>query len=371
MTTLLRSTCFLSALGLLAACGSSDDVFSNSDPDGGGTDGSSGGTAGGSGGSSGASGAGGGATGGAAGSGVGGAAGAGGSTGGSSGSGAAAGSGGSSGSGAVGGSGGASGSGGSAGTGGASGSGGSAGTGGSGGTGGGSPTCHAGSRPSGVLLHTTLDDAASITTPAAGDGTGSAFTTTPVDDFVPALIGNGIRLDAPNEDVGYRQRVGTTANVNFQTGAIDFCYRPGYAHTDGVDHALFGSTTFGGGNPGGIRIRKAGASNTNHFQVIYTDSTGAFGETGVPPTSFSWTAGQWVRVTVSWDFTVGASERNIRVFFDGVEASVPPATASTGPASMPMPATDEFIVIGSFRQQTWNPDGVIDEFYTYGTPIVP
>ncbi len=352
----LRLSVMITAAGGAAvACGGSSDdgIFSD------GVSGASGNSS--TGGASGATGSGGSATGGSAGSGTGGSGtggtGAGGSAGGGTGGSAGAGTGGSAGAG-TGGSAGA-GTGGSAGA----GAGGAAGSGGAGGA----PTCDAGSRPGGVLLHTTLDSRMAIGSPAAGAGTG-AFVTMPNNDFRPALVGDGIRLDQANEEVTFPQRVGSASNIDFVAGAIDFCYLPDYDHADDVNHALFTNTNF---SAGGIRIRKAGASNNNAFQVILTDTSGGgfAGQTEIPVGNYRLQTGVWTRVTVSWDFTVGMNERNVRVYFDGAEAT--PSTTSNGPLTMPAASTTESIVIGRFAGQTWNPLGVLDEFYVYGRAVVP
>lgn len=248
-----------------------------------------------------------------------------------------------------------------------SGTGGAGGGGGQGGSGGAAPTCESGTARALVLLHTTLDDLASVIQPEVGSGQEASVDTNPPNDFVPAIHGNGIQIDAAGEHVRFRQFGVGGANLNPARGALDFCYLPSYDHTDGVDHALLGAEF----NPGMLRIRKAGTSASNRFEVIAGNGTNAV-VTSVPAASYALVAGTWARITVSWDYTVGDGQPQVHVYIDGVEVVDP--DGPTGPFPMPLVNLADFLYLGAISDGTtppWNASGVIDELVIYGEPIVP
>lgn len=235
------------------------------------------------------------------------------------------------------------------------------------GTGGNSASCAG--NPAGALLFTTLDDAASIASPIAGSGLGAGQVTTPTNDFVAALTGNGIRIDGPNEYVRFQE---TAASPNFShvRGTLDFCYQPTYSPTDGANHHLFGTSGFSAN--GGMRVRKAASNNANRFQVIILDDNSQFagGETAILPGNVPFVPGVWVRVTVSWDLTVASGQQNTRVYFDGIEP--PYDTTATGPASMPPVSASEFVYVGAWDAVDGETaSGVLDELKLYDQPLVP
>lgn len=136
------------------------------------------------------------------------------------------------GSGASGESGGSTGSTGGGGCGGTGGNGGSGASGGNGGGGGSTTACAAGvaaASGTGVLLWTTLDDDSAIAAPVVGFGPGKHNGM-----FEPALSADGLRIDADGEWLELPQTGGTSAmaNVNLNSGSLDFCYRPNADHAD-------------------------------------------------------------------------------------------------------------------------------------------
>jgi parallel beta-helix repeat protein len=150
------------------------------------------------------------------------------------------------------------------------------------------------------LLYTTLDNAASVSSPASGTGTGSSVQTTPANDFVTGKAGNGVRIDASGEYVRFAQTDGSVQNVELDQGTVDLWYQPSYAHTDGLRHSIVGIGTWGSG---GIFLEKNNASNNNNLTVYTFDSSGNFKPTNVPPSSYSWQAGDWVHLRLTWDTT--------------------------------------------------------------------
>ncbi len=222
----------------------------------------------------------------------------------------------------------------------------------------------------GLLLHSTLDDAGAVMNPAVGAGMGQVFTM-PADDFVPGLDGDAVYIDAGAEFIRFPQRANGNDNINFEQGTIDFCYRPDYDHTDGENHALFearGSNMSGGGF---IRVRKAAQNNANSFQVLFLEAgnMATFGELAIDANDYAWTAGEWVRVTVSWDFTVGGNEQNLRAYLDGVELIDP--DPPLGPQNMPSPGNMGNIFVGFFNMNDWPASGAIDDFKLYDSALAP
>lgn len=219
--------------------------------------------------------------------------------------------------------------------------------------------------PSGELLWLTFDDAASITSPLAGNGTGATFTTTPADDFTMGQVCDGIRIDEDGELVQLVQE----NNINWAAGTIDFWYLPDAGHRDGLNHVMFSSTN--NGTRGGFICRKAAMDNGNAFQVIFFDDSGTFlGETAIAADEYAFAAGTWVNIRVTWDFGVGAAEQNVRVYFDGTEPTY--ASTTVGPASMPTDAADEQLRFGVRNTaDEWPAGGVLDELRIYDSAMAP
>jgi hypothetical protein len=217
---------------------------------------------------------------------------------------------------------------------------------------------------SGKLLWTTLDDLASVTSPMSGNGSAAQVQTTPAEDFVPALSNNGVRLDADDERVAFRQG----GNINPQTGAIDFCYQPAANHTDDANHPFFGivlaSTTM---QIPFLRLRKAANNNANALQLIASNGN-AFMQWEIPGTAYTMNAGTWYRVTASWTF-MGGSTAEAHVYLDGAEL-VPP-NPPTGPLQMPPADAGGSLFVGAIQGQAWHAGGIIDEVVIYDHPIVP
>lgn len=218
----------------------------------------------------------------------------------------------------------------------------------------------------GLLLWTTLDDESSVTAPMTGAGAGEV-STMPANDFVSALDGQGVMLDAAGEYIRFPQQSGGTDNIDLDQGTIDFCYRPNYDHLDSLNHGIFGTGDIGGA--GGLRIRKAAGNNNNALQVIANG--GSFNELNIPSNAYAFVPDTWVRITVSWDFGVGMNEQNTHVYIDGVEVIDP--NAPTGPVAVPGPDPAGFVYVGAVDDgdPPWSSDATIDDFKLYDSARVP
>jgi hypothetical protein len=219
----------------------------------------------------------------------------------------------------------------------------------------------------GLLLYSTLDDAAAVSSPMVGAGAGEV-STSPADDFVAAVYDDGVRLDDSAEYVRFPQSSGGTPNIDFSRGTLEFCYRPDYDHLDSLDHAIFDSgSNFGSG---GMRIRKAAGSNGNAFQVIVMPAGGPpVNEFNGPSNTYAFVPGEWHRVTVSWDFAVAVGEPNIRVWIDGAELVDP--SVPTGPLTAVAPDPAAYVWVGALEGGMWSADGVIDDFRVYDSALEP
>jgi arylsulfatase A-like enzyme len=223
-----------------------------------------------------------------------------------------------------------------------------------------------------VLLQTTLEDAAAVSAPLGGTGAGSTIVTTPANDFVPAQSGNGIRIDGTGEYVRFGQSDGTTANIDFQRGAVDFWYQPFSAHSDGQRRTLISLGQFGSASTGahGIHIEKD-PQNTLHVYVI--DSNVRLKELTVTSANYSWAAGQWVNLRLTWDFSVAAGAQSTRLYVNGAE---PAYTLNTllGPLSMAAPSSTRFLFLGNrgTNSNSSTPaNGILDEVVLYSEPTPP
>jgi hypothetical protein len=219
------------------------------------------------------------------------------------------------------------------------------------------------------LLYTTLDNAAAVSAPVNGTGTGASVQTTPPNDFVPGFLNNGLLINGPQQYASFQETDGVTQNVNLATGSVDFWYQPAYASADGIAHRLFDIGP-APGQPGSIGLYKRVGSLNNDLWLWVVSPNGTQMYTGVPATSYSWTAGQWVEIRVTWDSTVPAGTQNAHIYINGQEPTY--EFAATGPFTMPAPSTSNFIYLGASSPTDANTaTGILDEFKIYPQALVP
>lgn len=215
-----------------------------------------------------------------------------------------------------------------------------------------------------LKLHSTLNDLAAITTPAAGKGPGSAV---PNDDFHGAKCENGLLIDAANEYVEFP----LSGNIDFTKGTIDFWYVPKAAETDNQVHNLFATSGWNAVGEGGIKIRKADSMNANEFTVYFKDPAGGIHKTSVPEGNYSFAANQPVRITVAWSLLSPAGAPAVSIFFDKVEPSKYSSRA-TLPITTPIGNVTGKIYVGAEKASDPTPaNGIIDDFKIYGATLQP
>lgn len=218
------------------------------------------------------------------------------------------------------------------------------------------------------ILYTTLDDQTSVNSPVNGTGSGSAIATNPVNDFIPGYLGNGIQINSAGEYIRFAETDGITNNVELDKGTVDFWYKPNYNSNDGISHRIF--SIGAADQSGSITLYKRTSTYNNDLYIYVKSSTAAGRETKVQPTSFSWTAGQWVNIRITWDSTVATGVQNVRVYLDGSELTY--RSASTGPFLMPAEVSTQYIYIGSISAtETLTATGILDEFKIYPDAFPP
>jgi hypothetical protein len=223
------------------------------------------------------------------------------------------------------------------------------------------------------MLYTTLDGPVAISSPSEGTGSGSSVTTTPTNDFVPARVAGGLRANAVGEHALFRQVDGNLQNVENDRGTMEFWYRPDYDHDDDLKYTIAGTGTWKPNNTtqGSIHFGKHNSSNNNMIFLILFDANGTRFEHNVLPTQYSWNAGDWLLIRITWDMTVPAGERNMHLYIDGVELPLT-GQVSRGPQPTLPEMASEMIYIGSRDDTGQIPArGLYDEFRIWNQAIPP
>lgn len=190
--------------------------------------------------------------------------------------------------------------------------------------------CGANAFGTGIMptLYSTLDNALAITEPAIGV---LGFVGNADGDYHGDHCGTGINIDQSNDYVKYHYQDDGVRHFNPMVGAMDFWYRPGYAHTDGLNHHLFGTANWQ--TAGGFRLRKAASNVENVFQLMVASSTFQVLEINVPATAYAFSPGVWTRVSLVWYLSPDFEDRYVRLFLDGTQVGevVVPVTFQMAP----------------------------------------
>ena len=92
-------------------------------------------------------------------------------------------------------------------------------------------------------------------------------------------------------------------------------------------------------------------------------------------TNFAWNVGDWVRLRVTWNFTVAVGERNVHVYMNGSETPItetPNGPPTTGPLAMGTESASAFFYIGSRDLEgPIIPFGLHDEMRIYDAALPP
>lgn len=224
-----------------------------------------------------------------------------------------------------------------------------------------------------VMLHTTLDSPAAVAAPLTGSGSGAIIATAPANDFVAARVGVGLRADAVGERVQFPQISGSVQNVELERGTLEFWYRPGYNHNDNIKYAIAGTGDWQGTPParGSLHLGKHNSSNQNAIFLIFYDANQVRWEHKVDVNDYSWKAGDWLLIRLTWDFTVPAGVQNLHLYLNGAELPLT-GQVSRGPQPIPAERPDDMVYIGS-RDVTGGigANGLYDEVRILNTAIPP
>lgn len=224
------------------------------------------------------------------------------------------------------------------------------------------------------MLYTTLDNQNAVMSPQTGSGSGALISTVPLNDFVAARVGSGLHADAIGERVVFRQTDGQTQNVELDRGTIEFWYRPAYNNNDNNKYTIVGTGNWlstGGSAPGAIHLGKHNNSNNNGIFLIFYDANGVRWEHDVAVTDYSWKAGDWLQIRLTWDFGVAAGVQNLHLYINGNELRLTGQVAR-GPQPVPAERQDQFIYIGSRDLGgTIIPNGLYDEVRIWDRAVPP
>ncbi len=89
-------------------------------------------------------------------------------------------------------------------------------------------------------------------------------------------------------------------------------------------------------------------------------------------TDSSWSAGDWVLIRFTWDWTGPAGTRNVHLYLDGVEVPVIPALASKGPAVFPDESTSDYVWLGNRGSMSgFTANGLIEDVRIWDRPLSP
>jgi hypothetical protein len=164
-------------------------------------------------------------------------------------------------------------------------------------------------------LYSTLDNAVAITDPMIGE---LGFVGNDDGDYHGAGCGLGININQSYDYIKFHYADNDVVHYSPVVGSMDFWYLPSYEHTDGLNHHLFGTANWA--NAGGFRMRKAAENNGNAFQVIVASSTLETMELSVPADRYSFSPGEWTRITLVWYLGADMPARFVRLFMDGTLA---------------------------------------------------
>jgi hypothetical protein len=217
-----------------------------------------------------------------------------------------------------------------------------------------------------LLFWSTLDSDNAILSPMVGDGTGAMLN---VDSYPPTSDGFGAQLINQGSHVALAQQVGATVNLDPSQGAIDFCYRPNFNHTDGQDHFWLTVVDATATNRL-LTIKKSASINNNEIHVNGNDGAN-LNQYAVLPGDYTLSSGVVYRITVTWTFT--AAVNDARVYIDGVLLAGTMISSGAN-SDLPGPMPSGGVVIGAADTGSTTMDGaagVIDELFIYDGIAVP
>jgi hypothetical protein len=205
-----------------------------------------------------------------------------------------------------------------------------------------------------VAWHSTLQGGAAVNAPDVG----AAGTYNGTTSFSAGRNGNAALFDAAGESVSFGSGSG---NFDKMRGALEFWYRPNYAHTDGVRHVLW--QTFGDATHYMVFEKTAGAGNQLLFSI---NNGGVLTEIRVASTDYRWAADDWVHLRATWDATAALANQ-LHIVVNGVEPAHTVPAAAYDDTTMTVGTN----YIGNDSTGALPASGLIDEFHVYIGPQGP
>jgi hypothetical protein len=223
----------------------------------------------------------------------------------------------------------------------------------------------------GATFHTTFDDAYALTQLAVGDG--SKLVTGGNPSFVASPVIGAVVLEGEESYVGWPQSSNGQLHLYPPQGTVDFCYRPSFDSLDNISHTLMFVPT----SNGFLRIRKAGADLDNAIDVTAAHYSVGATQTLFPRHYFVFVAKTWYRITLSWNYNAGPTERHVRLHVDGSEIRPQQFGHEPGKGAFPMDPSSAVMFFylgtgpGSPGVLPEGADAAFDELVIYAEPRGP
>ena len=212
-----------------------------------------------------------------------------------------------------------------------------------------------------ILYHSTLESIGAIG--AADIGDGAPVTSGGPVGFVNARYGQGVSFNSTSDYVDI-QMIGSDAlpNIELDVGRIEFWYKPNYDHDDNVQHYILHVDADGNDVTGPwIRIKKesdvSSVGKPNWLNIWIADNTGTYQGIEIRDTGYSWRAGDWVHMAISWDSADPTD--TVKFYMNG--ENVPPDAIRNNTFTMGPETASGVIRLGNSLATLFNADGIIDE----------
>lgn len=223
-----------------------------------------------------------------------------------------------------------------------------------------------------LIFHSTMDNAVAVAQPEVGSGVASAVT----GSFDSSL--GGVRSFAPGEHARWLTSDGATLNLDPVRGTVELLYVPAYdSRNVSAKYVIFGNCTWQvRGCWALVRFARSGT-----LGVVFWRPEGGkppIEENEIPPSTFSWTAGEVIKFRITWDLLVAPHEQNFHVYLNDVELPIRNygGGISRGPR-FPLPAasSSEWFYVGGRSTSTTDPlnqaGGTLLDVKVWGAPTSP
>ena len=209
---------------------------------------------------------------------------------------------------------------------------------------------HSAAPPTATLIfHSTIDDAQAVSRPERGSGVASAAT----GSFDSAA--GGIRSSAPGEHARWLTTDGQTRNWDPARGTFELLYVPAYdsRNTSGK-YTIFANCTWA--TRGCWALTRFWYSG--RLAVVFWRPEGGkppIEENEIGASAFSWTAGQLLRLRVTWDLNVAPGQQNFHVYLNDAELPIQDfgGGISRGPRRpLPFASSSEWFYVGGRSTST-------------------